>query len=133
MRGSGVDPSLRIEALEAQLARLRDRIEELEDALGINIEPWFGLGLSRQESRLFAVLMKRDSVTREQGVAVICGADPDDRADPKIIDVLVCRLRRKLRPYGIQIGTIWGQGHRIDPHSKENARALIRPAAGAQP
>jgi two-component system cell cycle response regulator CtrA len=128
-----VDLSLRIEALEAELARLRDRIEELEDALGINIEPWFGLGLNHQESRLFAALMKRDAVTKEQGMAAICGADPDDRPDPKIIDVLVCRLRRKLRPYGIKIGTIWGQGHRMDPHSKENARALVCPAAGAQP
>ena len=32
---------------------------------------------------------------------------------PKIIDVQICKMRRKLTPIGISIETVWGEGYRL--------------------
>lgn len=39
----------------------------------------------------------------------------------KIIDVLICKMRKKLNPIGVQIDNIWGAGYRIVPHSEGGA------------
>lgn len=36
-----------------------------------------------------------------------------NEAEPKIIDVFVCKLRKKLAPYQLDIGTVWGWGYTI--------------------
>lgn len=36
-----------------------------------------------------------------------------DEAEIKIIDVFVCKLRKKLAPLGVEIGTAWGRGYRL--------------------
>jgi len=33
----------------------------------------------------------------------------------KIIDVFICKLRKKLKPLGISIDTVWGRGYRMLP------------------
>lgn len=41
---------------------------------------------------------------------------PNEEPDPKIIDVFVCKIRRKLREHprlGLQILTHWGQGYAL--------------------
>jgi DNA-binding response OmpR family regulator len=37
----------------------------------------------------------------------------DEEPDAKIVDVWVCRLRKKVAPLGIVIKTVWGQGYRL--------------------
>jgi two-component system cell cycle response regulator CtrA len=36
-----------------------------------------------------------------------------DQADIKIVDVFVCRVRKKCGPLGLTIETIWGEGYRL--------------------
>ena len=33
----------------------------------------------------------------------------------KIIDVWICKLRKKLKPLGVNIDTVWGRGYRLLP------------------
>lgn len=43
-----------------------------------------------------------------------------DRLNPpdiKIVDVFVCKMRKKLRPYGITIDTVWGRGYLLTAES----------------
>jgi hypothetical protein len=40
--------------------------------------------------------------------------DPDESAEPKIIDVFVCKMRKKLAGSGIAIITHWGIGYQIE-------------------
>lgn len=35
----------------------------------------------------------------------------------KIVDVMVCKLRKKLAPFGVDIETVWGFGYQIAPQS----------------
>lgn len=37
----------------------------------------------------------------------------NDEREIKIVDVFVCKLRKKLKPLGVEIATAWGQGYRL--------------------
>lgn len=43
--------------------------------------------------------------------------DPSGGPELKVIDVFICKLRRKVTDLGILIETVWGQGYRLDPGS----------------
>lgn len=76
-------------------------------------------------SKLFAGLLRRTSMTKktlhdltlnDQGhLYPTPGKDP---SDVKIIDVFICKMRKKL-PAGVVILTLWGTGYTIPPESKE--------------
>jgi hypothetical protein len=46
------------------------------------------------------------------------------------LDVHVCRLRKCLAPYGIEIMTLWGHGYSLSPQHRRRAMDLILNAAG---
>lgn len=70
------------------------------------------LGLTRSESRLFSALVPNAIVSKEHLLNALYFDRPGDEPDAKIIDVLVCKIRKKLEeagsPYSIK--TIWGRG-----------------------
>lgn len=39
----------------------------------------------------------------------------------KIVDVFVCKLRKKLKGLGVSIETVWGRGYRLSQHELETA------------
>ena len=49
----------------------------------------------------------------------------DDEPEMKIVDVFICKLRKKIRPFGLEIATVWGLGYRMSPETKAKARALL--------
>lgn len=115
-----------VAALEIENESLRERIAALEETLGIRIETPLELGLSRQESKVFGILFKRELVTKVQGLDVLYGHLPEeDEAEIKIVDVFICKMRKKLKPYKIEIETVWGQGYRMPAASKAIAQALL--------
>jgi two-component system, cell cycle response regulator CtrA len=52
----------------------------------------------------------------------------DEPPDVKIIDVWICKMRRKLQPFGIEIKTCWGVGYEMPESSKAIAGELITAA-----
>lgn len=40
-------------------------------------------------------------------------ASEDDEPEIKIIDVYICRARKKLEPIGVRIDTLWGKGYAL--------------------
>lgn len=40
-----------------------------------------------------------------------------DEAEIKIVDVYICKLRKKLRPFSIEVVTVWGTGYQLTPAS----------------
>ena len=49
----------------------------------------------------------------------------------KVVGTIICRLRKKLRPYGIEIHTVWGEGFRITEEDRDRLlrEMLIDPGA----
>lgn len=74
----------------------------------------------RLTAREFAVLrllvLRRGAVVRKQTMLSHLYAQDSEEPDGKIIDVFVCKLRRKLAEAGGRdvISTVWGVGYRLD-------------------
>jgi DNA-binding response OmpR family regulator len=82
------------------------------------------LNLTRAESRALVQLLKHEHVTREELHAAIAG-DDDPVTVPKVVDVIVGRLRRKLTRRRIKIVTIREQGFRLDPAARDRIRKIL--------
>ncbi|MGA7807146.1 helix-turn-helix domain-containing protein [Bradyrhizobium sp.] len=114
--------------------RLRGRIEELETLLGVDNST---TGRIREALRLdvtlatiLGMLLVREFVSRDGLYTVLYGDRPEcDMPDPKGLDVLICKLRARLKPAGIQIKTRWADGWSIPDKAK--LRALINAPASA--
>src|SRR5262249_19345468 len=106
-----------------ETARLRDRIDELERLMGMRMVPPRLFGLTRREADMLGILLRRQVMTHAQLFEAIWGGDSERSV--KIVEVVVCKLRAKLRPHGIAIRTEYGVGYFIPPDSKATARALI--------
>jgi two-component system cell cycle response regulator CtrA len=107
---------------------LLDRIDELETELGMKVEIPPEFCIPRNMGALLAMLLKREVVTRDGALLAIYSGMPntwDKEPDPKIIDVFICKLRVRLRKYGIKVSCKWGLGYFIDGENKRKLRELI--------
>jgi two-component system cell cycle response regulator CtrA len=128
-----MDLQARLDLVTAELATARERIAQLEDMLCVEA-PWTGLlGLTRAEGVVLTVLMRRDIVSKSQVMAALYAgrADGGEEIGQKITDVFICKLRRKLKEYGIGIDTVWGIGWRMKAADKAAVTALAQQVRAA--
>jgi two-component system, cell cycle response regulator CtrA len=107
---------------------LLDRIDQLETELGLKVEIPPEFCIPRNMGSLLAMLLKREVVTRDGALLAIYSGMPntwDKEPDPKIIDVFICKLRVRLRKYGIKVSCKWGLGYFMDGENKRRLRELI--------
>lgn len=90
-----------------------------------NLEAGFLLVLLRYQC---AEKAKLHNVIEQQRVTRAFRPNTDDATDPKMVDVMICKLRRKLREFDPKfvIETAWGKGYFIQPETK----ALVYTALG---
>ncbi|NEI60938.1 helix-turn-helix domain-containing protein [Rhizobium leguminosarum] len=92
---------------------LEERIRQLEEALmPSSVMVPVEYQLTSLESRVFAHLASREFGTK-QSIMMALYSDRAEEPEIKIVDVFVCKMRRKLRPFGVKIETIWGLGYRL--------------------
>jgi hypothetical protein len=86
------------------------------------------------EAAMLAVMLKRVELTKAQLHQVVEGNRQPGRVetDPKIVDVVVCHLRRKLKPFMVEITTVRGIGYMITPGSRDRAIAQLLTFATAK-
>ncbi len=78
---------------------------------------WSAYQLTRTEIQVadFLLLRKGKVCSKEQLLDALYGNRADDPPDAKIIDVFVCKMRKKLihfgSPYGVE--TVWGAGYKL--------------------
>lgn len=82
------------------------------------------------EAAMLATMLRRNEVTKEQLHAVVeqnrPGANENrEQTDPKIVDVMICKLRKKLRVHDLEIKTMWGMGYLMSPSHREKATQLL--------
>lgn len=110
--------------VDDELQRLRDRIIELEELLGISYPIPPTLGLTSRECAYLGMLIKRPIVTRDAAMIAIYSGGFDDPCE-KIVDAHILKLRRKLARHSIAIATRWGQGWYLDPANRRKVKELI--------
>lgn len=108
-----------------EIDMLREKVRQLEDLLVppstiIPIE-W---GLTASEAKLFAFLTTRHMATKANIMHALYSDRAGDDPEMKIVDVFICKVRKKLTPHGVEIITFWGQGYGL-----KNREAYAAPVA----
>ena len=109
------------------LQALRDRVDELEELVGVRQRDEWALPLSAMQEKLVGLLRKSAVVNKERAYVAMYGARPecDQPVDFKIIDTMICNIRKKLAPYEIEISTKWGQGYYLSEESRTRLDAFV--------
>lgn len=124
-----MDVDARVDALAEENGRLREQIARLEAALGLGFVAPIEWRATATEARLFGALLARELLTKDAAMAVLYRDFGKDEPEPKIVDVFICKLRKKLKPFGIAIETVWGVGYRVGPEVKARFAEGQRAAA----
>lgn len=118
--------SERIEILEEENRQLKERIAKLsghDDAEALQ----FLFGLTPTESQILALLVHRGSADYDQLELVSL---PDDRGD-RVEDINgairshIKRIRRKVRPHGIDLTTVYEFGYTMSDEMRRATREMI--------
>jgi two-component system cell cycle response regulator CtrA len=126
-----------VETLERENDMLRERVRQLEEQLGFHCPAPIEFQLSRSEAAVFGVLLTRDVVTTETLMAALYRDCSRDEAEPEILKVFVHKVRKKMKPFGLTVETIWGTGYRLTAASKAVIRQqwpeVCKPEHSARP
>lgn len=112
--------------LRVENEELREKVRQLEEIIGFHAQAPVVFGLNRREEMVLGILTKRDRVTKGQ-IMIALYSDQVGGPDIRIIDVYICRLRKKLKGFGIEINTIWGIGYSLTPASKAIIKKFLPP------
>lgn len=80
--------------------------------------------LTSREALLLVALLRRTEASKEQLLQFIY-AGADDAPEIKIIDVFICKVRKKLKDAGILIETMWGRGYFIPGDARRRVFDMI--------
>ncbi len=120
-----MDVDARIEALEERVELLQERVHQLEGAMGMLILAPPEWGLTPSEMRVLGVLLARELATKDAIMSALYRDNGKDEAEVKIVDVFVCKIRRKLKAFGFEISTRWGVGYEILDPTRSAMKAQI--------
>lgn len=113
-----MDVVARLEVIEAENAMLREEIERLRHLLGHHWLPPIEWRLTGSEARVFGTLLAREIATKDAIMAALYRDAGKEEAEEKICDVFICKLRKKVKPFGIEILTQWGTGWRLPAETR---------------
>jgi hypothetical protein len=117
-------------------ARRADRLplfisKESEKSQLITIQR--ALKLTRLQASFMLVLLKRDEADKDVLHYVIesqrslrrSRPDNPETTDPKMVDVVICNLRKRLKPFGFTIATVWGLGYFLPDETRTRIEDLL--------
>lgn len=116
-----------VAAIEAENDELREKVRVLEELVGFREEVPPIFCLTPAEGRVLGFLTKREVATKEQIMMAIYTDRPWIDVEIKIVDVFVCKIRKKIAKFGVEIDTIWGRGYRMLPASKAIIKQFLTP------
>lgn len=119
----------RIRELLARVEDLEQQVQDLETALTEPLPEFLHIELTKSERVLLGLLASRPLVSKATFMMAHYSTRGDDQPLEKIIDVFVCKLRRKLKQAGLEIETVWGQGYRLPEDSKQKLKSMKEAAA----
>lgn len=108
-----------------------------DDFLKVHIMKTFKL--TRLRAKLFCKLLRSGLVTKE--VLHTCVEENrgfrEETTDIKIVDVVICHMRKQLKHHGIFIDTVWGVGYCMSDDMRKRAIDILnvpglKPVIGVQ-
>lgn len=112
-----------IDILTRENSDLRDRIELLEASAHTDKTEThfpFAWHLTPSESAILNGLLARPLLTFARARDVLYGAKAGDEPVTDVYKAFICKLRRKLAPFGITIITRWGLGYELEAECRKH-------------
>ena len=113
-----MDLSRRLEVAEEENLLLRERISNLEAQLFASRTLPKEWRLTGQEAKVFGALVNKELASKDNIYFALYGDRTDGGVEMKIIDVFICKMRKKLTPFDVIIKTVWGQGYSLDERTR---------------
>ena len=126
--------ALRERALQARIEELEETVRQLREQLAPSID-WAFLGFIGRAAQVLSVLYARAPhvVSTARFRAAIClGTADDDFCDDDLRDAMK-RVRRALKPLGVEVANVYGAGYRLDLDGKAKLDAAIAAHAAGVP
>lgn len=126
------DLEIKYMATKQECEVLQKRVVELEAQIESVTGPHqipLALHLTSKEASLVSFLMERTVASKEQILETVYNESfhaTGDIPELKIIDVFMCKIRRKFKPFGFSIETLWGHGYAMPGETKAGIRALAK-------
>lgn len=112
---------------ESEIDKLRERIAELEEALGARLlAPWMTPGLKRAERRLLGALLTAPFLTRDAAWAVLRTDPVVEMAHEKLVDVRLHYVRCFLKTHHIVLRNAVGEGWWVDEPDRLRLREILQ-------
>ena len=83
---------------------------------------------TKQQAAVLCTMLRRTELTKDQIHVILQENRPSSSRDPttiKMVDVVVHHIRKKIKPHGLVIETVWGTGYLITPKHREMAIKLL--------
>jgi hypothetical protein len=115
--------------LREEVTTLNARIREMRGIEPGSAEDFVTIAkLTPSEAMLVSQIVKHGKASKQRLYHSLYGdrPNPDDTPEPKIIDVLIHKIRRKFEPVGLKIETIWAWGYSMSPEHIANLLQIVR-------
>lgn len=81
--------------------------------------------LTSKEADVLTMLMKRPGSQSKNAILDFVYGHSDETPEAKIIDVFICKLRKKLEPHRVAITTVWGKGYTLENEDRVKINGII--------
>lgn len=123
-----------MEATERQLRdevdMLRERLRQLERVIGVPATVPKSLGLRPLEAKVLSHLIRVPEATKESMMLALYSDNANNPPAPEVVAVVVCRLRKLLKPRGMDIETLWGRGYKLPNATKRQLTWMMEEENG---
>lgn len=112
--------------LRARIDQLLEERRDLHKRLGVGevIFPfeWKLTGAERRFMEALVLARREDGTVLKEYLHEAIADSDEPETEIKIVDVICCKIRKKLAPYGIDIEVVWGLGYRLTPEVRKKLR-----------
>jgi DNA-binding response OmpR family regulator len=77
------------------------------------------------EAKIISLLAVTPGTLTKETILSRLYQDDDGWPEAKIIDVTICKIRKRLAPLGIKVETMWSRGYRMAPACRAKIKALL--------
>lgn len=106
-----------IEELEEEIRQLKAL--KYNDDICLPVE-WL---LTASEATVMRTLASGRLTTKDQILGALTKSG-DDPVEIKIVDVFICKIRKKISPLGYSIITHWGRGYSLPPETLQTIKSM---------
>lgn len=83
--------------------------------------------MTRLQAAVFVAILRRPEITKDQVHNTIenTRSHNSEPTDQKMIDVVICHIRKKIKAHDIELRTRWGQGYSLLNVERDKVLALL--------